>query len=31
MVARERHIFLGDVRRGPSDLHVGPVRFEIPR
>jgi len=30
-VARERHVFLGDVRSGPADLHVGPVRFVAPR
>jgi hypothetical protein len=26
-VARERHILLGDMGRGPADLHVGAVRF----
>ena len=30
-VARQRHIFLGDMRCGPADLHVGPVRFVVPR
>ena len=30
-VARERHVFLGDMRRGPADLHVGAVRFVVPR
>src|SRR5665648_820273 len=30
-VARERHVFLGDVRSGPADLHVGAVRFVAPR
>ena len=30
-VARERHVFLGDVGRGPTDLHVGTIRFVAPR
>jgi len=30
-VARERHVFLGDMRCGAPDLHVGPVRFVVPR
>ena len=30
-VAGERHVFLGDMRRGAPDLHVGPVQFIVPR
>jgi hypothetical protein len=30
-VASERHIFLGDMSRGPTDLYVGSVRFIAPR
>src|SRR5689334_1923356 len=30
-VARERHVFLGDMRRRAPDLHVGAVRFVVPR
>src|SRR5581483_3143771 len=30
-VARERHVFLGDMRRGAPDLHIGAVRFVVPR
>ena len=30
-VAGERHVFLGDMRRGPANFHVGSVRFKAPR
>ena len=30
-VAGERHVFLGDMRRGPANFHVGTVRFKAPR
>src|SRR5262245_31713559 len=30
-VAGERHVFLGDMRRRAPNLHVGAVRFVVPR
>src|SRR5262245_60519163 len=30
-IAGERHVFLGDMRRRAPDLHVGAVRFVVPR
>jgi uncharacterized protein YcbX len=30
-VARERRVFVGDMRRGAADLHVRAIRFKAPR
>ena len=30
-VASELHVFLGNMRRGPANFHVGSVRFIVPR